>query len=105
MTAELVPFTYAATKTVRVVTIDGEPWFVLADLCRVLRLANVKDVRDRLADGVDQTYPIADSLGRTQQATIVSEAGMYEVSLPRALMSCTSELGGSGQLPLMAEVS
>lgn len=78
MTADLVPFTYADTA-VRVVTIDGEPWFVLADLCRVLGLANVKDVRDRLADGVDQTYPIADSLGRTQQATLVSEAGMYEV--------------------------
>ena len=31
---------------------------------------------ERLADGVDQTYPILDSLGGTQQATIVSEAGI-----------------------------
>ncbi|AVD98072.1 anti-repressor Ant [Mycobacterium phage Jebeks] len=71
-------FAYRAAP-VRVVLIGGEPWFVLADLCKVLDIRNVKDVRDRLADGVDQTYPIADSLGRTQQATIVSESGMYEV--------------------------
>ena len=78
MSAALVPFTYGQAA-VRVVMVDGEPWFVLADLCRVLGLANVKDVRDRLADGVDQTYPIADSMGREQMTTIVSEAGMYEV--------------------------
>lgn len=78
MNAALVPFAYGDTA-VRVVMVDGEPWFVLADLCRVLGLSNVKDVRDRLADGVDQTYPIADSLGRTQNTTIVAEAGMYEV--------------------------
>lgn len=78
MSAALVPFTYGQSA-VRVVMIDGDPWFVLADLCRVLGLANVKDVRDRLADGVDQTYPIADSMGREQMTTIVSEAGMYEV--------------------------
>lgn len=32
-----------------------------------------------LDDALCQTHPIVDSLGRTQQATIVSEAGMYEV--------------------------
>lgn len=77
-TAELVPFQYDGS-VVRTVLIDDEPWFVLADLCRALDLRNIADVRSRLADGVDQTYPIADSLGRIQQATIVSEPGMYEV--------------------------
>lgn len=77
-TAELVPFQYG-DEPVRTVVIEGEPWFVLADLCKVLDLRNVADVRNRLADGVDLTYPIADSLGRTQQTTIISEAGMYEV--------------------------
>lgn len=71
-------FTYE-NHQVRTVVIDSEPWFVLADLCAVLHLNNVKDVKDRLGDGVDQIYPIQDSLGRTQQATIVSEPGMYEV--------------------------
>ena len=79
MTA-ITPFQYSGHE-VRTVTIDGEPWFVLADLCRVLDIRNVRDVRARLRDGVDQTYPIVDSMGRTQQATIVSEAGMYAVIL------------------------
>lgn len=65
---------------VRTVVIDGDPWFVLADLVSVLGLArSASAVSERLDDGVRQTYPIADRLGRTQQATIVSEAGMYEV--------------------------
>ena len=76
---DLVPFVYHAMP-VRVVMISGEPWFVLADLCKVLGLArSAAQVSERLDDGVRQTYPILDSLGRTQQATIVSEAGMYEV--------------------------
>ena len=75
----LTPFAYG-DHPVRVVTIAGEPWFVLADLVSVLGFArSASAVSERLDDGVRQTYPILDSLGRTQQATIVSEAGMYEV--------------------------
>lgn len=75
----LIPFEYN-DQPVRVIEIDGEPWFVLADLCKVLGMTrSAAQVSERLEDGVRQTYPITDSLGRTQQATIVSEAGMYEV--------------------------
>ena len=77
--AALMPFRYGDTP-VRVVMIDGEPWFVLADLCKVLGLVRAASaVAERLEDGVRQAYPIADSLGRSQQATVVNEAGMYEV--------------------------
>ena len=76
---DIQPFTYK-DHAVRVVTVDGEPWFVLADLCKALGFARgAAQINERLDDGVRQTYPIVDSLGRTQQATIVSEAGMYEV--------------------------
>ena len=77
-TATLVPFQYG-TSAVRTVLIDDEPWFVLADLCKVLGLSSPTRVTERLAaDGVSQAQVI-DSLGRTQQATIVDESGMYEV--------------------------
>lgn len=76
--SNIIPFTYEGSA-VRTLSIDGEPWFVLADLCRVLGIKNVKQLRDRLEDALCQTYPILDSLGRTQNVTIVSEAGMYEV--------------------------
>lgn len=73
----LVPFNYGSIA-VRVVVIDGEPWFVLADLCKVLDIRNGRDVAARLADdqkGVD----LIDTLGGRQQMTIVNESGMYEV--------------------------
>lgn len=76
---QITPFDYGG-QSVRVVEIDGEPWFVLADLVKVLGFArSASAVSDRLEDEVRRTYPIADSLGRTQNATVVSEAGMYEV--------------------------
>lgn len=66
---------------VRTVVIDDEPWFVLADLCKVLDLEQVSRVKARLDDALTSSTPILDSLGREQQATIVSEPGMYEVVL------------------------
>ena len=77
-TAQVVPFNYGDTP-VRAVVIDGEPWFVLADLCKVLAISDVSVVRRRLDDALCQTHPIPDALGRIQNPTIVSEPGMYEV--------------------------
>ena len=74
--SEIIPFTYEGSA-VRTLLIDGEPWFVLSDLVRVLGLKQYR--ADRLDDGMIRNHPIVDSLGRTQQAIIVSEAGMYEV--------------------------
>ena len=78
MSAALVPFNYGTTA-IRVVMLGGEPWFVLADLCRVLGLSNPTMVSDRIdSDALSQTE-VTDSMGRSQTATVVSEAGMYEV--------------------------
>lgn len=74
---ELTPFTYA-DQPVRVVTIDGEPWFVLADLCKVLGLTQPNKVALRLADDAKGRNLIP-TPGGAQEMTIVSEAGMYEV--------------------------
>lgn len=76
-----VLFRYDDDTQVRVVTIDGEPWFVLADLAVALGINDVSRLASRLDDGVRQTHPIPDRLGRIQNPTIVSEPGMYEVVL------------------------
>lgn len=78
MSTEILPFDFYGAQ-VRVVTIDNEPWFVLTDLAKVLDIAAVGRLASRLDDGVRQTHTIQDSLGRDQNAVIVSEAGMYEV--------------------------
>ena len=77
MSAALVPFTYG-TAAVRVVMIDGEPWFVLADLCAVLDIANVGNVAARIDEAAIRQTDIR-SGGQMRAMTVVSEAGMYEV--------------------------
>lgn len=77
MTSNIQPFTYE-DHTVRVVTIDGEPWFVLADLCKVLDLAKPSRVAMRIADDMKGAHQMS-TPGGDQEMTIVSEAGMYEV--------------------------
>ena len=76
-TGTLVPFNYGDAQ-VRVVTIDGEPWFVLADLARVLEIAGVGRLASRLDEGVRQTHTLP-TPGGSQSMTVVSEPGMYEV--------------------------
>ncbi|MGW5387141.1 phage antirepressor [Nocardia sp. NPDC003963] len=77
MSALLMPFTYADT-TVRTVVIDGEPWFVLADLCQVLGLTTPARVAERIDPAaVSQTH--ISSGGQQRAVSIVSEPGMYEV--------------------------
>lgn len=77
MSTGLAPFVYAGTA-VRIVIIDREPWFVLADLCKVLDLPNRAMVARRLAEDQKGVTQI-DTPGGPQQMTVVNESGMYEV--------------------------
>lgn len=62
---------------VRVVMRDGEPWFVAADVCRVLEIANRHDALGRLDEDERDAVGNTDSIGREQQMSIVSESGLY----------------------------
>lgn len=73
----LTPFHFE-DQPVRVLLIDAEPWFVLADLCRVLGLSQPNKVALRLADDMKGRNRIP-TPGGEQDMAIVSEAGMYEV--------------------------
>ena len=65
---------------VRVIGSPENPLFCLADLCKALEL-DVNNVVRRLEDGVCTKHPIADSMGRMQQANFVNEDGLYDVIL------------------------
>lgn len=75
---DLTIFNYQNTP-IRTVLIDGEPRFVLADLCKVLDLGNPSMVAARIDADALSTAEVIDSLGRNQSATVVTEPGMYEV--------------------------
>lgn len=77
--SELQIFNYDGNE-VRTIQIDGEPWWVLKDVCAVLSIGNARDVFSRLDDdekGVDQI----DTLGGKQYMQIVNESGLYNVIL------------------------
>lgn len=67
-----------ADRDVRTVSVDGELWFVLADICGVLGVTNVGNVAARL-DEADIRQTDISSGGQRRAVTIVSESGMYEV--------------------------
>lgn len=79
-----VPFDFNGAA-VRVIDRDGEPWFVLADVCRVLELANSRDAAARLDTDEKADVGITDtsSSGVTQQRqmTIINESGLYSLIL------------------------
>ena len=73
-------FNYNSVE-VRTIQNDGEPWFVLRDVCNVLGLGTPARVAERLdTDEVSQTH-ITDSMGRQQEMTIINESGLYNVIL------------------------
>lgn len=77
---EITSWNYEGAE-VRTVQIDGEPWFVLADICRELEISHVKDTATRIdEDDLGQTEVI-DRMGRSQKAWIINESGLYTVIL------------------------
>lgn len=65
-------------NAVRVIDIDGEPWFVAADVCRIL---DIKNSRDAVADLDDDEKGVAntDTLGGRQEMRIINESGLYNL--------------------------
>ena len=77
---ELQVFTYNGNE-VRTVQKDGEPWWVLKDVCEVLGIGQAIRVAERLEeDEVSQTH-LTDALGRRQATYIINESGLYNVIL------------------------
>lgn len=77
--SDLTPFAFDG-QAVRVITDEaGEPWFVAADVCRVLGIANARDAIVRL-DADEKGVGTADTLGGTQQVATVNEHGIYALT-------------------------
>ena len=57
---------------------QGEPLFVLTDVCNALGITNTRNVSARLDEDMKGVRPV-DTLGGTQQLTVSNEVGLYEV--------------------------
>lgn len=80
MDNKLVTFENAAFGKIRTLTIDGEPWFVAADVCKALELGNPSMTVERL-DADEKGISSIDTLGGKQRMAIVNEPGLYSVIL------------------------
>lgn len=65
---------------VRAVTLDGEPWFVAADVCRALGLGNSSDVIKRL-DEDERTLVSIEGASNGLPVNAVNEPGLYALIL------------------------
>nr|DAN44370.1 MAG TPA: repressor domain protein [Caudoviricetes sp.] len=77
---EIRVFESAEFGAVRVAEIDGEPWFIAADVCRALDVKNGRDAVSRL-DNDEKGVALTDTLGGKQEMAAVSEAGLYALVL------------------------
>lgn len=67
------------TNDVRTVTMNGDPWFVFNDVCAAIDIAAPHRAATRL-DGDDlRSAQVIDSLGRSQDTTVVNESGLYDL--------------------------
>lgn len=57
---------------------QGEPMFCLVDVCKALEIKNTSDVKTRLKQDGVATAEVIDTLGRTQQATFITEGNLYK---------------------------
>ena len=78
MDNKLVTFENAAFGKIRTLTIDGEPWFVAADVCKALELGNPSMTVERLDDD-EKGISTIDTLGGKQRMAIINEPGLYSL--------------------------
>lgn len=66
---------------VRAVTLEGEPWFVAADVCRALGIGNSSDAVKRLDDDEHALVSIEGLSRGNDKANIINEPGLYGLVL------------------------
>lgn len=66
-------------KTVRIVNVFGEPWFVAKDICDALELSNSRMALQTLDDDEKNTVSLADGNRGNPIHSIVAESGFYKL--------------------------
>ena len=112
----VIPFSFES-REIRALLIDDEPWWVGKDVCQALGYANPSKAMGDHCKGVTKRYPIVDSLGRTQEARVLSEADVLRLivssNLPEAqrferwvfeeVLPAIRRTGGYAVRPVLAE--
>ncbi|WP_454888657.1 BRO-N domain-containing protein [Sphingobium indicum] len=79
MSNDLIPFNFE-DRSVRVIMIDDEPWFIANDLAAVLSYRDAYNMTRNLDEDEKGTHSVS-TLGGDQTLLIISESGMYAAVL------------------------
>lgn len=80
MNNNLMIFENPEFGSVRSILIDGDPWFVAADVCKALELEKTNRALSRLDDDEKGAHSVSTPGGR-QRMSIISESGLYSLIL------------------------
>ena len=80
MNNNLMNFENPEFGAVRSILIDGDPWFVAADVCKALELEKTNRALSRLDDDEKGAHSVSTPGGR-QRMSIISESGLYSLIL------------------------
>ncbi|WP_368090095.1 phage antirepressor [Bifidobacterium bifidum] len=79
MNNEIQQFDFRGASLRTLTDEEGEPWFVLKDCMSILDLGNPTETVKMFDDDEFSTTEVIDSIGRRQQAYIISEPGLYRL--------------------------
>lgn len=79
MSNEIQQFDFKGATLRTLTDENGEPWFVLKDCMSILDLGNPTETVKMFDDDEFSTTEVIDSIGRRQQAYIISEPGLYRL--------------------------
>ncbi|WKN20799.1 Bro-N domain-containing protein [Azotobacter vinelandii] len=74
--AQIIPFDFRG-ESVRAIPINGDPWFVAADVCAILGQTNTTKALQSLDEDERSNF----KLGRQGEVNIISESGLYTLIL------------------------
>ena len=77
----LQPFTFPTTgQPVRMLSLDGEPWFVAKDACEAVGISKYRDAVAQL-DEDERASMVVDTPGGPQSMALVNEPGVYALMM------------------------
>jgi prophage antirepressor-like protein len=82
---ELQVFENSEFGKVRTLIINEEPWFVGKDVADILGYSNSRDALVKHVDNEDKGVAKCDTLGGTQELTVINESGLYSMILSSKL--------------------
>jgi prophage antirepressor-like protein len=80
----MIPFEFNS-NAIRVIEIDGEPWFVGKDVAEALGYADPTNAMKQHCRGVVKRHPIVDALGRSQKARVLNEPDVLRLMISSTL--------------------